>query len=182
MTIIEMILLGISLGCDAFTVSICKGLNSLQRERKKALIISLYFGIFQFIMPIIGYYLGNIFCEKIIYYNPYISTILLITIGFLMLKDEENQGITDNTHFKEMFFLAIATSIDALAIGISLSFLKVNLLISSFIIGIITFVMCYIGYYLGNFFNKKIGKYSNLLSGIILILLGIKIFLENLFK
>ena len=180
MTLIELILTGISLGSDAFAISICKGLNSSKRNITNGLIVSFYFGLFQFLMPIIGFYLGNIFSEKIINYNPYISTILLITIGILMIKDT-NDEIDSNLNFKEMLLLSFATSIDALVIGISFSFLKINLLSSSIIIGIITFIMCFIGYYLGNLFNKKVGKYSNLIGGLTLIIIGIKILWQTIF-
>ena len=119
MTIIELLLTSLSLAMDAFTVSICKGLCDNKNKFKNALITSIFFGLFQLIMPIIGFYLGNIFTEKIIYYNPYISTILLIIIGILIFK-EENYEIESNLNYKELFILSISTSIDALFIGISL--------------------------------------------------------------
>lgn len=181
MTILEIILTGLSLAMDAFTVSICKGLTN-NKCYHNSLIISLYFGIFQFIMPILGYHLGNIFSEKIIYYNPYISMILLVVIGILMYKEENIDKLNNKINFKEMFFLAIATSIDAFVIGISFSFLKVKIIKTSLIIGIITFIMCYIGYYLGNKLNDKFHKYSNKIAGITLIIIGIKIFLQNIIK
>ena len=180
MNILELFLTGISLALDAFTISICKGLAN--NKKKDGIIIPFFFGLFQFIMPILGYYIGNIFSEKIIYFNPYISMILLVTIGILMLTEKNDNDISTNLKMSELFFLAIATSIDALVIGISFSFLKIHILSSSILIGIITFIMCLLGYYLGNFFNKKIGKYSNLIGGIIIILLGIKIFLQTLFN
>lgn len=177
MNILEIILVGLSLSMDAFTISITKGL--INTRIKTGLIISFFFGLFQFIMPIIGYYVGNNFSEKIINYNPYISMVLLITIGILIIKEKE-EIIDNNLKFTELITLALATSIDALVIGISFSFLKVSILSSSIIIGIITFLICFLGYYLGNKFNKKVGKYSNLIAGSILIILGIKIFLENI--
>ncbi len=180
MTLLELLLTSLSLACDAFTVSISKGLQT-KSKINNAFIISLYFGIFQFIMPIIGYYLGNIFTEKIIYYNPYISMILLIIIGMLIYK-EENYDIDTNLNYNELFFLSIATSIDALVIGISFSFLRLNIISSSIIIGIVTFILCFIGYYLGNYLSNKISKYANKLAGIILIILGIKIFIQNFLK
>ena len=180
MNILELFLTGISLALDAFTISICKGLAN--NKKKDGIIISFFFGLFQFIMPILGYYIGNIFSEKIIYYNPYISMILLVTIGILMLTEKNENNFSTNLKISELFLLAIATSIDALVIGISFSFLKIHILSSSILIGIITFFMCIIGYYLGNYFNKKIGKYSNLISGTIIILLGIKIFIQTIFN
>lgn len=182
MTILELLLTAVSLAGDAFTVSICKGLKSSYDKLKKALIISLFFGIFQTIMPIMGYYLGNIFTEKIIYYNPYISTILLIVVGLLIYNEDDNTEVDDKIKLWELFFLSIATSIDALVIGISFSFLKINIILSSLIIGIVTFIICFNGFYLGNILNNKVSKYTNKIAGIILIFLGIKIFLQNLFK
>lgn len=176
MNIFEIILTGISLAMDAFTISIIKGLSN--SNIKNGLVIALYFGIFQFIMPILGFYLGNILSERIIKYNPYISMILLITIGILMIKEKNDEELDCNINFKEMILLSIATSIDAFVIAISFSFLKINISLSSTIIGIITFILCFMGYFLGNMFNKKIKKHSNLIGGIILILLGIKILLK----
>ena len=181
MTLLEIILTGLSLAIDAFTVSICKGLTS-NKSYHKSLIISLYFGTFQLIMPILGFYLGNLFSEKIIYYNPYISMILLVVIGMLMYKEENIDKLDDKINFKEMFILAIATSIDAFVIGISFSFLKARIIKTSLIIGIITFTMCLIGYHIGNKLNNKFQKYSNKIAGIILIIIGIKIFLQNILK
>ena len=182
MTILELLLIAVSLSIDAFTVSICKGLNDNKHKIKNAFIISLFFGLFQGIMPIIGYYLGNIFTDRIIYYNPYISTILLISIGILIFKEDENIDTNNKIKIGELFLLSIATSIDALVIGISFSFLKVNISLSSFIIAIITFIICFIGYFIGNSLNSKISKYSNRIAGIILISLGIKILIQNLLK
>ncbi len=182
MTLLELLLIAVSLAGDAFTVSICKGLNVNKERLKSALIISLFFGIFQLLMPIVGFYLGNIFTEKIIYYNPYISTILLITIGMLIYKEDNDFNVNNKLKIKELIVLSLATSIDALIIGISFSFLKVNIIYSSIIIGIVTFVICFIGYYLGCFIENKVSKYSNKIAGIILICLGIKIFIQNLLK
>ena len=161
MTLLEIILTGLSLSMDAFTVSISKGLCNQKKNYHNALIIALFFSIFKFIMPILGFYIGNIFNEKIIYYNPYISMILLIVIGILIYKEDNIEKLDDKIKFSEMIILSIATSIDAFVIGISLSFLKVNILISSLVIGIITFIMCFIGYLLGNKISNKLNKYWN---------------------
>lgn len=179
MNLLELFLTGISLGMDAFTVSICKGLAN--QHTKNGFIVALYFSIFQFIMPILGFYLGNIFNERIIEFNPYISMILLICIGFLMIKEKNDEELSSSVKFKEMFILSIATSIDALVIGISFSFLQVNIISSSMIIGVITFIMCIIGFKLGHLFNKKAHQYSNFIGGITLIIIGIKIFIETIF-
>ena len=178
MKIIEIMLIGLSLSMDAFAISVCKGL--IKSDVKTGITISLFFAIFQFIMPILGFYLGNILSDKIINYQSYISSIILITIGILMLKEEKINELDSKLNIKELFLLSIATSIDAFVIGISFSFIKTNIIYSSIIIGIITFIMSLIGYFLGNLFNKKTQQYSNIVGGITLILLGIKT-LFNLF-
>ena len=167
---------------DAFIISIYKGLNNDKGKLKKALIVALYFGLFQLIMPIIGYYLGNILSEKIIILNPFLSTILLIVIGILIFKENEDDKISNSLKLGEMIILSIATSIDALIVGISLSFLKTNIVSSSIIIGSITFIICFIGFSIGNTLSNKFGKYSNKIGGVILIIIGIKTFLQNLLK
>ena len=179
MNLLELFLCGISLSIDAFTVSICKGL--LSNKITNGIKVALYFGTFQFLMPLLGFYLGNIFSERIIYYNPYISMILLVIIGILMLKDNSDNEFDDKFNFTQMILLSIATSIDALVIGISFSFLKTAILSSSIIIGIITFVMCFIGFFLGHLFSNKTHQYANKIGGVTLIIIGIKIFLETIF-
>jgi len=176
MNIIEIILIGISLSMDAFTISICKGLKD--NTLKKGLIITSFFATFQFIMPIIGYYFGNIVSNRIINYQSYFSAILLIVVGILMIKEDKLNDINNNLNYKELILLSIATSIDALVIGISFSFNHTSIFLSSTIIGTITFIICNIGYYLGGLLNTKIHQYSGLIGGITLILLGIK-FLFN---
>lgn len=173
MKIIEIILISISLAMDAFAISICKGLKEV--NIKTGIIVSLFFSIFQFIMPILGYYLGNILSSKIINYQSYFSSILLIIIGILMIKEDKINEISSKLNYKELILLSIATSIDAFVIGISFSFIKTNILSSSIIIGIITFIICLIGYFLGNLFNKKAHQYSNIIGGITLIIIGIKL-------
>jgi len=172
MNIIELILTGISLAMDAFAVCICKGIKS--RKKSIGLMLILSFSFFQTVMPIIGFYLGNIFTEKIIKYNPFISTILLITIGLLMFKEDSNMDYSENLKISEILILSFATSIDALVIGISFSFFKNNIIFSSIIIGIITLIICSIGFFLGHLFNKKLSLYSNKIGGITLIIIGIK--------
>ncbi len=172
MQIIELLLIGLSLAMDAFSVSICKGLNNF--NIKNGLIISFTFALFQFVMPITGYYLGSILSNKIIIYHSYFSSILLIIIGILMLRDNTINEIDNSLKYSELWLLAIATSIDAFVIGISFSFIDNKIILSSTVIGIITFILCLIGYFLGNLFNKKYHQYSNYIGGITLIILGIK--------
>ena len=178
MNIIEIILIAVSLSMDAFTISICKGIKN--SSIKVGFITTTFFAIFQFIMPIIGFYIGNAISNKIINYHSYFSSILLIIIGILMIKEDKIDDINDKLNFKELILLSIATSIDALVIGLSFSFNNTNIFLSSTIIGIITFIICNIGYYLGNLLNKKIHQYSGLIGGITLIIIGIKILFSQL--
>lgn len=172
MNIIEVILIGISLSMDAFTISICKGLKN--NSIKNGLIITLFFSFFQFFMPLVGYYLGNML-SNIINYHSYFSSLLLIILGILMIKEENINTNNSNLDYKELILLSLATSIDALVIGLSFSFHNANIFISSSIIGIITFIICNIGYYLGKLLGKKIHQYTGLIGGITLILIGIKL-------
>ena len=183
MGIIELLLLSIGLGMDAFAVSICKGISMKKMNWKKACIIGLYFGGFQAIMPILGYFLGSTFESIITSLDHWIAFILLGIIGGNMIKDsfsKEYDNFDDNVNFKTMIVLAIATSIDALAVGITFAFLKVNLVLAISLIGIITFILSVVGTKVGNRFGDKYEKKAELVGGIILILLGTKILLEHL--
>ena len=175
MGITEIIFIGISLAMDAFAVSICKGLSMKKMDFKKAIIIGLYFGIFQALMPIAGYILGSTFAEFI--------EILLLIIGGNMIKESfenESNKSNDNVDFKTMLILAIATSIDALAVGITFAFFEVNIVLAVSVIGIITFIMSILGVEIGNRFGDKYQNKAELAGGIILILIGLKILLEGL--
>ena len=178
MNILEIILIALSLSMDAFSISIILGLRN--NNKKSGIITSLFFGFFQFIMPILGYFLGNILNERIINYQSYFSIILLIIIGILMLNEKNDLDTPSKLNIKELFFLSIATSIDAFIVGISFSFIKINIIIAAIIIGIITFIICLIGYFLGHLFNKKAHQYANIIGGITLILIGLKMLLEKL--
>jgi putative Mn2+ efflux pump MntP len=183
MNYIEIILIAVSLASDAFAISICKGLSIKKYDNKKGIIIGAYFGIFQGIMPIIGYLLGYTFKDLIINIDHWIAFVLLCSIGLNMIREslfnnEEKEN--DKLDIKTMLPLSIATSIDALVIGITLSFLKTNILISSLIITIITFILSILGAYIGNKFGTNYKNKSVFLGGIILILMGIKILLEHL--
>ena len=150
---------------------------------KKAIVIALYFGIFQAVMPLIGYGLGIKFQQSIANIDHWIAFILLTIIGINMLKEiwsEAESESNDNIDFKSMIVLAIATSIDALAIGITFAFLKCNIVFSVTCIGIITFLLSLIGVKIGNIFGAKYEKKAQLVGGLILILLGIKILVEHL--
>lgn len=180
MGIIELIIISISLAMDAFSASICKGLNETRINLKNSLIVAFYFGLFQTIMPAIGYYLGSFFSDKISAIDHYLAFILLSFIGITMIK-ENNENNNQNINFKEMLILAIATSIDALIVGVTFSFLKVKLFLSIIIIGIITFILTFIGYNIGLYFGIKYRRKAQIIGGIILIIMGLKILLEHLF-
>lgn len=184
MGIVEIIAISIGLAMDAFSVSICKGLAMKKMNWKKAVIIGLYFGGFQALMPLIGYVLGVGFESKITQIDHWIAFILLLIIDGKMiietLKNEDNTSYNDSIGVKVMLILAIATSIDALAVGITLAFLNTNIVLPVFFIGIITFVLSIIGVKIGNIFGDKYEKKAELVGGVILILIGTKILLEHL--
>lgn len=185
MGIVEILLVSISLGMDAFAVSVCKGLSMSKMNWNKAVIVASYFAIFQMIMPVIGYFLGKSFEEIITAYDHWIIFILLGIIGINMIKEsfEENkEKQNDSVKVKEMLGLAIATSIDALAVGITFAFLNVNMIIAINCIGIITFLLCIIGVKIGNVFGDKYKKKAEIAGGTILILMGLKILLEHILK
>lgn len=183
MALTEIIILSIGLSMDALAVAMCKGLSMKRMSWKKAIIIALYFGIFQAIMPLIGYVLGIKFQQSIVNIDHWIAFILLTTIGINMIKEIWNEAENDNNDnidFKNMIVLAIATSIDALAIGITFAFLKCDIVFSVTCIGTITFILSLIGVKIGNLFGVKYEKKAQLVGGLILILLGLKILLEHL--
>jgi putative Mn2+ efflux pump MntP len=183
MGIVEILLLGISLSMDAFAVSICKGLSMQKIDWKKAIIIGLYFGGFQALMPVIGYFLGATFQSFVTNIDHWIAFILLTLIGINMIKEafeeEKSDNCNDSVHYKEMLVLAVATSIDALAVGVTFAFLNVNMPLAVSLIGLITFVISLLGVKIGNKFGNKYEAKAEILGGVILILLGIKILLEG---
>lgn len=183
MGIFEITLIGLGLAMDAFAVSICKGLSMKKMNWKNAMIIAIYFGIFQAIMPIIGYFLGTTFSELVKSIDHWIAFILLTIIGGNMIKDskdDENEKRNDKIDFNTMIVLAIATSIDALAVGVTFAFFKTNIILAVSLIGIITFILSVIGVKIGNRFGDKFQNKAELLGGIILIIIGLKILLEHL--
>lgn len=180
---IEILLISIGLAMDAFAVSVCKGLAMKKMSWKKAIIIGLYFGIFQAVMPVIGYFLGTTFEKFITNVDHWVAFILLVGIGINMVKeafDKESENRNDNVDVKTMLVLSIATSIDALAIGITFACLKIHIVMPVITIGLITFIISIIGVKIGNRFGDKYEKKAEIMGGVILILLGIKILLEHL--
>ena len=179
---IEIFLIGVGLSMDAFAVSICKGLSMKKVKKRDVFIIALFFGGFQALMPFIGWFLGKGFESYITSIDHWIAFILLGIIGGKMLID----GIKaeDDEEFKldlkELFLLAIATSIDALAVGITFTFLNYPIVECMSIIGCTTFIISFIGVYIGKIFGSKYEHKAEIAGGIILIVIGLKILLEHL--
>ncbi len=184
MGLFEVLAIAVGLSMDAFAVSICKGLSMKKMSWKNALIAGLYFGGFQALMPLIGYILGSQFQSLIANVDHWIAFLLLLFIGGNMIRESRNQNDCecgdDSFNFKAMIVLAIATSIDALAVGITFAFLKVNIITAITFIGIITFVFGIIGVKIGNVFGAKFKSKAELAGGIVLILIGTKILIEHL--
>ena len=182
MSFVELLLFGIGLSMVAFAVSICKGLSVRKLRPKHAITVGLWFGGFQALMPLIGYYLGSLFADMVTRYSHWVAFALLLAIGGNMIKESlgEEENVSNDMGFKSMLLLAIATSIDALAVGVSLAFLKVAILPAVLFIGCITFVCSAAGVKIGSIFGDKYQSKAELCGGIILILIGIKILLDGL--
>lgn len=180
----ELFIIALSLSMDAFAVSICKGLSLNRFSAKKSLVVGLYFGFFQGFMPLVGYFAGINFQEKISAIDHWIVFVLLFIIGFNMIKEalhEDNSCSLDNSlSFKNMITLSIATSIDALAVGITFALLKIDIIKASSLIGIVTFVMSAIGVNIGFKFGCKFKNRAECTGGLVLILMGAKILFSHL--
>lgn len=186
MSLPELFLIALGLSMDAFAVAICTGLSMQQRSIKKAFIIGLYFGVFQAVMPLIGYFLGSQFSDKIAEYDHWIAFILLSFIGGRMIKGsfvKEDRNCIERQEtslcFRTMLPLSLATSIDALAVGISFAFLNVRIIPAVSLIGLITLLLSMLGVKIGNVFGAKFKQKAELAGGFILILIGLKIILEH---
>lgn len=183
MSFIDILIIAIGLSMDAFAVSVCKGLSLHKIKGKHMMIAGAWFGGFQALMPFIGYLLGGIFAKFIDKFDHWIAFILLVFIGGKMLvevlssEQETDDGSMDS---KTMFILAIATSIDALAVGVTFAFLRVAIIPAILIIGITTFILSALGVKIGSIFGDKFEKGAQIAGGIILILIGIKILLSGL--
>jgi len=186
MHILEALLLAVGLSMDAFAVSVCKGLSMKRADLKSSAVCGIWFGGFQALMPALGYFLGMLFASYIEAFDHWIAFGLLALIGGNMLKEAfEKECDCCNTSadlsFKTMFIMAVATSIDALAVGISLAMAgNVNIWIAVLLIGVITFIMSAAGVKIGNIFGSRFEKKAQAAGGFILILLGLKILLEHL--
>ena len=182
MGILELFMVAVGLAMDAFAVSICKGLSLGKIKLKHMAIAGLWFGGFQAIMPAIGYLFGSLFADKIKAIDHWIAFVLLAIIGVSMIKEsfEEDDEMDACMDPKCMFILAVATSIDALAVGVSFAFLRVSIVWSVLFIGGITFVLSAIGVKIGSVFGAKYKSKAEIAGGIVLILIGTKILLEHL--
>lgn len=183
MSLLTLFITAVGLSMDAFAVSICKGLAMKKLDFKKSLIIGLWFGGFQALMPTIGYLLGSQFEQYVTAIDHWIAFVLLALIGANMIKEalsKEEDEANDSIDIKTMFLLAVATSIDALAVGITYAFLQVDIIPAVSFIGVTTFVLSIVGVKVGNFFGTKYKSRAELAGGIILILMGTKILLEHL--
>lgn len=183
MGIIELFLIAVGLSMDAFAVSICKGLAMKKCTISKAVIVGLYFGGFQGLMPLVGYILGVQFKNVITSVDHWIAFILLALIGGNMIREAcgcEEDEADESLDVKTMIGLAVATSIDALAVGVTFAFLQVNIVPAVCFIGVITFTISAVGVKIGNVFGNKYQSKAEIAGGIILILMGLKILLEHL--
>ena len=184
MSLIELFILAVGLSMDAFAVAVCKGLSMRQLNKKHAVLIGLYFGGFQAAMPLLGYYLGYHFKDAIVSVDHWVAFILLAIIGANMVKESltpcEEEELDPSVDFKTMVTLAVATSIDALAVGVTFSFLQVRIAAAVCFIGVTTFCLSIAGVKAGNIFGMKYKSKAEMAGGVILILIGIKILCDHL--
>lgn len=181
----EVLLLAVALSMDAFAVSMCKGLAMKKATYRQGLVCGLWFGGFQALMPIGGFFLGTWFAGAIEAFDHWVAFGLLAVIGANMLKEAFSKGCdceehTDDMSVKTMFIMAVATSIDAMAAGISMAMDKVNIWLAATLIGVITCGLCTVGVKIGNAVGCKYEKKAQAAGGVVLILLGLKILLEHL--
>ena len=183
METLSLIFMAVGLAMDAFAVSVCKGMTQSRMNWGNALKAGLFFGVFQALMPLLGYWAGVRFHHLIASFDHWIAFLLLGFIGGRMVvesfKEKEQQDCSFG--LRSMFILAVATSIDALAAGITLGFLETNIVTAVVLIGAVTFVMSFLGVKLGHLFGSRLSSKAELTGGIILILIGVKILLEHLF-
>ena len=182
MSLTELFILAVGLSMDAFAVAVCKGLSMQKMNWRHASVIGLYFGGFQAAMPSLGYILGVGFQSRIQAVDHWIAFVLLVVIGLNMIKEsrEEDSDANDSFDVKTMLLLAVATSIDALAVGVSFAFLQVNIVAAVCFIGCITFAFGVAGVKMGNVFGTRYKSRAELAGGCILILMGVKILIEHL--
>ena len=181
MSFAELLLIAVGLSMDAFAVSICKGLSMKKLKLSHAVLVGLYFGGFQFLMPVIGWALGYRFEHIIESVDHWVAFGLLTIIGIGMIREaKQTDELNDDLSFKVMLPLAVATSIDALAVGVTFAFLQVRILPAAGLIGVTTFLLSILGVYIGHLFGLKYKAKAEIAGGVILIFIGLKILLEHL--
>ena len=189
MSLTELLIIAVGLSMDAFAVSICKGVCLRKASLGQSATVGAYFGLFQAGMPIIGYFLGTGFADKITRFDHWIAFVLLGVIGGKMFFESFGKEKTDcpveaddkaELKFTKMVVLAVATSIDALAVGITFAFLNVNIWVAAAFIGVTTFLLSATGVKIGHVFGEKYKSKAELVGGVILLLMGLKILLEHL--
>jgi len=181
MGLLELFVLAVGLSMDAFAVSICKGLSLGKIKAKHMCIAGAWFGGFQALMPLIGYFLGSFFAEAITKYDHWIAFVLLVLIGGNMIKEAfgKEEELNNAMDVKTMLLLAVATSIDALAVGVTFAFLQVQIVPAIIFIGAVTFAFSAVGIKIGSIFGTKYKSKAEFIGGVILILIGLKILLEG---
>ena len=182
MSIWDLFILAVGLSMDAFAVSVCMGLSLGKIKPKHMCIAGAWFGGFQALMPLIGYFLGSFFAEMIEKYDHWVAFVLLAIIGGNMIKESfgKDEKVDSSMDVKSMLLLAIATSIDALAVGVTFAFLQVQIVPAVSFIGVITFIFSAVGVKIGSLFGTKYKSKAELFGGIVLVLIGIKILLEGI--
>jgi putative Mn2+ efflux pump MntP len=184
MSIVEILLVGIGLSMDAFAVAICKGLGMEKVRARDAGLIAVYFGVFQGLMPLLGWFLGSQFARYVTRWAPWISFVLLAYIGANMIREsrEKDKEEKPGLRHRDLLVLAIATSIDALAVGVTFSVLELAVSIwwAAMMIAVTTFAISLAGVYIGNVFGARYKSRAELTGGIILIGIGLKILLQHL--
>lgn len=179
----ELFILAVGLSMDAFAVAICKGLAIRRLQLRQALVVGLWFGAFQALMPAVGYLLGSAFAELVTSVDHWIAFVLLAIIGANMIREGvrgDEESCDPSLSFNVMLMLAIATSIDALAVGVTFAFLQVNIVAAVLFIGCVTFVISAAGVKIGNVFGARYKAKAEVFGGAVLLLIGLKILLEHL--
>ena len=182
MSLLELFIIAVGLSADAFAVSVCKGLATHELKKKHLLLAGAYFGGFQALMPVLGYFLGASFSSFIDKYDHFVVFILLGFIGGHMVYEafQEEEEANDSFDVKTMLLLAIATSIDALAVGVSFAFMDVAILPAVSLIGVTTFVLSAIGIKIGHLFGSRYQKPAEIIGGLALISIGVKVLIQGL--
>ena len=182
-SLLELLLLSVGVAMDAFAVSVCKGLSVKTLKAHHALACGLWFGVFQFLMPLVGYLFASVFKEFIDQFDHWIAFVLLLLIGVNMireaLKDSEDEDLGSEFGPKAMFPLAVATSIDALAVGVSLAFANAPHIAATASMGVVTFLFAAAGVLIGRIFGARFRNKAEIAGGIVLILIGVKVLLEG---